>query len=88
MKEAFDEFAQKGPVGASPMQIRVNGEITFIETPIHNKMMQVYDKFKHLITKEEQQALGIATSHAGGHEGRGEFDSICKQIRKRLWPNG
>lgn len=74
LKTEFEAFAAKRPVNVPGAQVRAQ---------------KAYERIVHLFTDEERTQLSIAWNHATGtglNEGRGEFDSVCKKIRERLFP--
>ena len=71
LRRTFDRFAAKGPVNIPGAQKSAH---------------QAYEDLKHLFTQEEKNHLSTARGHAlDVGEGRGEWDRVCAQIRKRLF---
>lgn len=71
LRRVFERYAAKGPVNIPGAQKSAH---------------QAYEEFKHLLTPEEKSRLSTARGHAlDVGEGRGEFDRVCADIRKRLF---
>ena len=68
-RSAFDLFAAKAPVRYPGPQAKAH-----TSRPV----------FDHLLTPRERDQIDIARGHAAIGEGRGEFDTVMWEIRKRL----
>lgn len=75
-------------------QTIVDFNIVFAKGPVNHESSQraferSYSAVRPFLTSSEHAELMVAHSHATGfsNEGRGEWDDICKRIRKRIFEN-
>lgn len=69
-RKAWDIFRERGVENLSLVQYEASAN---------------FNMMKHLLTAEETQKIYAARGRALIGQGREEFDSLCREIDKRLW---